>query len=37
MMITGVGIVVEIVMIIIKIIIIIIFNRYLRVGLVVVF
>ncbi len=37
MMITGVGIVVEIVMIVIKIIIIIIFNRYLRVGLVVVF
>ncbi len=37
MMITGVGIVVEIVMIVIKIIIIIVFNRYLRVGLVVVF
>ena len=36
-MITGVGIVVEIVMIVIKIIIIIVFNRYLRVGLVIIF
>jgi len=37
MMIIDVGIVVKIIMIVIKIIIIIVFNRYLRVGLIVVF
>jgi len=37
MMITNIGIVVKIIMIVIKIIIIIVFNRYLRVGLIVVF
>ncbi len=37
MMITNVGIVVKIIIIIIKIIIIIVFNRYLRVGLIIIF
>jgi len=37
MMITNVGIVVKIIIIVIKIIIIIVFNRYLRVGLIIVF
>ncbi len=36
-MITNIGIVVKIIIIVIKIIIIIVFNRYLRVGLIVVF
>ncbi len=37
MMITNVGIVVKIIIIVIKIIIIIVFNRYLRVGLIIIF
>ena len=37
MMITGVGVIVEIVEIIIEIIIIVVFNRYLEVGLIIVF
>ena len=37
MMITGVGVIVEIVEIIIEIIIMVVFNRYLEVGLIIVF
>ncbi len=37
MMITGVGVIVEIVEIIIEIIIIVVFNRYLEVGLIIIF
>jgi len=37
MMITGVGVVVEIIVIIIKIIVVIVFNKYLKIDLVVIF